>query len=75
MAQQSLVEKKRVGAAQMGRGPTSKRSRLDAEQLLMEVTILSLLQSVIMSFQLDFLSVKISLSLLLSFQVDLCLSP
>ena len=43
MAQSSLLEKKRVGGPQMGRGPTRKRSRLDAEELLMEVTIFSLL--------------------------------
>ena len=36
MAQKTLEEKKRVGGPQM-RGPTSKRSRLDAEELLMEV--------------------------------------
>ena len=60
MAQSSLLEKKRVGGPQMGRGPTRKRSRLDAEELLMEVTIFSLL---------TFLSAKISLL----FVSDFCL--
>ena len=37
MAQHSVLEKKRVGGPMMGRGPSSKRSRVDAEKLLMEV--------------------------------------